>query len=161
MQRERRKSPFESAIGTILSVTCLDMNAMASIESSMRAGRWAEAQAACRELLFSRPTDARLHALEGICLFRLGDFAAAEPCFKRATALDPSFVDAGVKRCQCLERMKMFDEAVYLAREWQNRRPGDPTLRQLVHTYGNRPDPNRTEAWEVGRRKGRCVEYAA
>ena len=127
----------------------------------MRNARWSEAQFALRELLFSRPTDAKLHALEGICFFRLGDFEAAEPCFMRATALDPAFVDAGVKRCQCLERLKRYDDAVYHARQWQSRRPGDATLRHIVHAHGNRPDPHRSESWEVARRKGRAVEWAA
>ncbi len=134
---------------------------MTSIEALMRKGRWQEAQKVCRELLFGRPTDAKLHALEGICLFRLGDFAAAEPCFQRATALEPSFVDAGVKRCQCLERLRMYDHAVYLARQRQPNPPSAPPLRQIIHTYGNRPDPNRTEAWELGLRKNRPVEFAA
>lgn len=137
------------------------MNPMQSIEAHMRHARWLEAQRLCRELLFARPTDAKLHALEGICFFRLGDFAAAEPCFTRATALEPSFVDAGVKRCQCLERLKKIDEAVFLAREWQAKRPSDPTLRHLIHTYGNRPNPYRTEGWEVTLRPGRVIEYAA
>ena len=137
------------------------MNTMASIEALMRAARWRAAQAACHDLLLSRPTDSRLHAYEGICLFRLGDYATAEPCFMRATALDPAFVDAGVKRCQCLERLRRLDEALLLAREWQAKRPGDPVLRSLVHTHGHRPDPRRTEAWEVGLRKTRSVEFAA
>src|SRR5207244_2527678 len=99
------------------------------------------------------------HALEGICLFRLGDFAAAEPCFMRATALDPTFVDAGVKRCQCLERLRKFDDAVELAREWRAKRPHDPTLNAMIHAHGNRPDPRRTEGWEAGLRRNRAVEF--
>lgn len=137
------------------------MSTLQSIEEMMRAGRWNDAHYALRALLFNRPTDAKLHALEGICLFRLGDFAAAEPCFGRATALEPSFVDAGVKRVQCLERLKRFDDAVYYARRWQAKRPGDPTLRHIVHVHGQRPDPLRSESWETTRRKVRAVEWAA
>ena len=115
------------------------MSTLQSIEEMMRAARWTDAQYALRALLFARPTDAKLHALEGICFFRLGDFEAAEPCFQRATALEPTFVDAGVKRCQCLERLRRFDDAVYYARQWQAKRPGDPTLRQIVHAHGTVP----------------------
>ena len=132
-----------------------------SIESQMRNSRWREAQRACRALLFSRPTDSLLHAWEGLCFFRLGQFAAAEPCFMRASVLDPDFVGAGVKRCQCLERLGMIDEAVRLAREWSARRPNEPTLRALIHNYGNRPDPYRTDAWERTARRKRSVEFAA
>ena len=127
----------------------------------MRHARWADAQRILRERLFDRPTDAKLHALEGICFFRLDDYAAAEPCFMRATALEPSFVDAGVKRCQCLERLRRYDEMVEIAREWQAKRPGDPTLRALMHTHGHRATAFRTEAWEVTIRKARAVEYVA
>ena len=134
---------------------------MQSIEALMRGGRWLQAQSACREGLFARPTDARLHAYEGICLFRLNDFAAAEPCFMRATALDPSYVDAGVKRCQCLERLRRYDEALALAREWQRKRPSDPVLSHMVHAHGHRPILNRTEGWERSVRRVRAVEYAA
>ncbi len=135
------------------------MNAYESIETLMRGGRWMDAQVACEELLFFRPTDAKLHAYRGICFFRLSDYAAAEPCFMRATALDPSFIDAGVKRCQCLERMKRFDDAVYYAREWQAKRPTVPALGVIVRNHGNRPDAFRTEAWEKNLRPTRAVEY--
>lgn len=137
------------------------MTTMESIEAQMRNGRWREAQRACHELIYSRPTDPRLHALEGIAFFRLGEFAQAEPCFMRATALDPNFVDAGIKRCQCLERLRMFDHMLHLAREWQAKRPSDPTLKSLLHTYGLRPDASRTEPWEMHKRSNRSVHFAA
>ena len=65
-----------------------------------------------------RPADAKIHAYEGMCLFRLGDFAGAEVCFGRATALDPRFVDAGVKRAQCFDRLHRYDEALARARRF-------------------------------------------
>ncbi len=71
------------------------MSTLQSIEEAMRAARWSDAQYALRDLLFARPTDAKLHALDGICFLRLSDFEATESCFQRATALDPTFVDAG------------------------------------------------------------------
>ncbi len=136
-------------------------NLLQPIEALMGRGRWLDAQSACRALLFDRPTDARLHAYEGLCLFRLGDFAAAEPCFMRATALDPAFVDAGVKRCQCLERMGRFDAMLELAREWQRKKPSEATLALLIRSHGQRGDMSRTESWEVGVRRHRAIEYAA
>ncbi len=137
------------------------MTSMQSIEAHMRHARWMDAQRLCREALFSQPTNAKLHAFEGICFFRLGDFAAAESCFMRATALEPSFVDAGVKRCQCLERLRKFDEALELAHEWRAKRPHDPVLNTLIRTHGHRPNPRRTEGWEAGLRRNRAVEFAA
>lgn len=134
---------------------------MLSIEALIRNARWQEAERACRHLLCARPADARLNAFQGICLFRMGDFAAAEPCFMRATVLDPWFVNAGVKRCQCLERLRRYDEALELAREWLAKRPNDPTLGAILRFYGNRPDASRTEAWQVGLRKNRPANFAA
>ena len=122
---------------------------MKEIEAAMRTGRWAEGVAACREALKARPTDACIHACEGMCHFRLGDFASAEPCFMRATALDPKFVDAGVKRCQCLDRLHLYDEALELAREWHVQKPGDPALNAIIEAHQYRRNPRRTEGWEI------------
>ncbi len=122
---------------------------MEKIEAAMRAGRWTEGQQACREALMQRPTDARLHGYEGICFFRLGDFASAEPCFMRASALDPKFVDAGVKRAQCLDRLRRYDEALAVAREWQPMRPNDPALCAIIEAHQYRANPRRTEGWEI------------
>lgn len=124
------------------------MDESPNIEQLMRTQRWAEAREAIRNLLIQRPTDARLHAMEGICLFRMNDFAAAEPCFGRATALDPRFVDAGVKQCQCLDRMRRYDEALAMAREWLRQRPSDVALQAIVEAHQYRRDPLRTDGWE-------------
>jgi len=125
------------------------MATLEEIQSTMAKGQWSTAQAMCRDLLMMRPTDAKLHAFEGICFFRLGDYASAEPCFARATALDPRFVDAGIKRCQCLDRMRRYDEALMYAREWKTLRPGDPALNAIIEVHQYRPNPLRTEGWEL------------
>lgn len=132
-----------------------------AIEIAMRRGEWAEGARLCRELLTSRPTDAKLHACEGMCFYRLGDFAQAEPCFMRATALNPRFVDAGVKRCQCLDRLHRYDEALALAREWLAQRPGDVALNAIVDAHQYRADPRRTEGWEVAAQSMRRASFAS
>lgn len=122
---------------------------MEKIETAMKAGRWAEGRQACREAIFDRPTDARIHAFEGICLFRMGDFASAEVCFMRATALEPRFVDAGIKRAQCLDRLHRYDEALEVAREWKVQRPSNPALIAIIEAHQYRANPRRTEGWEI------------
>lgn len=134
---------------------------MEKIEAAMRAGRWTEGQQACREALMARPTDARIHACEGMCFFRLGDFPSAEPCFMRATALDPSFIDAGVKRCQCLDRMRRYDEALELAREWHTKRPNDPALNAIIEAHQYRANPRRIEGWEISAQAMNRAHFAS
>jgi tetratricopeptide (TPR) repeat protein len=136
------------------------MNTTETIENLMRNARWREAQRACREVLFDRPTDAKIHAYEGLCFFRLAEFAAAEPCFMRAAALEPTFLDAAVKRIQCLERLQMFDEAVHVAKEWRSKRPSHPELNRILRTYGHRPNPYRTDAWESNLHHPRAMAFA-
>lgn len=131
------------------------------IETAMRRGHWSEGARLCREMLINRPTDAKVHAYEGMCLFRLADFAAAEPCFARATALDPRFGEAGVKRCQCLDRMHRYDEALELAREWHVQRPNDPALNAIIDAHQYRANPRRTEGWEVSAQSMRRAHFAA
>lgn len=133
---------------------------MEQIEAAMKSGRWAEGQKACRELLISRPTDARIHAYEGMCFFRLGEFSQAEACFMRATALDPRFVDAGVKRAQCLDRMHRYDEALEVAMEWRTLRPGDPALNAIIEAHQFRANPRRTEGWEVNAQQMKRARFA-
>lgn len=123
------------------------MITVSSIEALMREARWDQAQRACRDLLLRQPTDPKLHLLEGICGFRRGDYASAETSFGRAGALDPFCLDAGIKQCQCLERLQRYDEAVYLARTWQARCGEQPILRQIVRSYEGRADFLRAHAW--------------
>lgn len=134
---------------------------MEKIEAAMRTGRWLEAREACREVLMARPTDAKVHAYEGICLFRLGDYASAEPCFMRAGVLDPKFVDAGVKRAQCLDRLHRYDEALAVAREWQPLRPNDPALCAIIEAHQYRANPRRTEGWEISAQSMKRAHFAS
>ena len=137
------------------------MTSLEEIGEKMRKGLWTEAQLLCRELLMARPTDAQLHAYEGICFFRLGKFQEAEPCFTRATALDPRFVDAGVKRCQCLDRLHRYDEALMYAREWIGQRPGDPALNAIIEVHQYRTNPLRTEGWELSAHRTGQAHFAS
>jgi tetratricopeptide (TPR) repeat protein len=137
------------------------MTSLEEIQNTMRKGHWADAQILCRDLLTSRPTDASLHAFEGICYFRLGNFAAAEPCFARATALEPKFVDAGIKRCQCLDRLHRYDEALMLAKEWVVQRPSDPALNAIIEIHQYRANPLRTEGWEISAQNMGRAQFAS
>lgn len=108
----------------------------------------------------ARPTDAKIHAYEGICFFRMGDFASAEPCFMRASTLDERFVDAGVKRAQCLDRMHRYDEALEVAREWHRQRPNDPALNAIIEAHQYRAHPRRVEGWEIAAQQMRRAQFA-
>jgi Flp pilus assembly protein TadD len=137
------------------------MGTIGDLEATMRKGWWTEGVRLCREILIDRPTDARIHGYEGICRFRLTDFAGAEPCFMRATALDPKFVDAGIKRCQCLDRLHRYDEALALAREWKVQRPDDPALNAIIEAHRYRKDPLRTDGWEVSAQSMNRARFAS
>jgi tetratricopeptide (TPR) repeat protein len=119
-----------------------------SIESLMAQGRWEEAEYACKAALQIQPVSAKLHAYLGLCKFRQNLFEAAAESFKRATCLDPNFVDAGAKHAQALDRLQRYEEAYVVATEWLRVRPSDRTLQGLVHGLQNHVKGNRTDGWE-------------
>ncbi len=114
----------------------------------MQQGRWDDAELACKSALQVQPTSAKLHAYLGLCLFRKNDYQQAADSFKRATMLDPNFVDAGVKHAQSLDRMQRYEEAYTVACEWLRVRPSDRTLQGLVNGLQFHVKGNRQDGWE-------------
>jgi tetratricopeptide (TPR) repeat protein len=98
----------------------------------MRAGDWTAAQKACEAELMRHPTIAKTHGLLGMCLYRQEKWAEAGEAFRRATALDHHFWEAGVKHAQCLTKLGKFDEALKVAEEWHHLRPNDTALAGLI-----------------------------
>ena len=117
------------------------------IEALMRKGAWEEAGVACQAALQVQPTNAKLIAYLGLTQFHKEDYAAAEVSFRRATTLDPNFVDAGVKHAQCLDKLRRYEEAYIIAKEWLVKRPGHPTLSGLIHFLQNMVRGER-QSWE-------------
>jgi Tfp pilus assembly protein PilF len=118
------------------------------IEALMQQGRWEDAEAACTAGLASTPGNAKLHAYLGLCLYRKNAFDKAADSFKRATMLDPNFVDAGVKLAQSLDRLRRYEEAYVVAKEWLAVRPADRTLQGLVNGLQLHVKGNRQDGWE-------------
>lgn len=129
------------------------------IEELMRKGDWDGACKACEAILQIQPTNAKVLGLMGMCQFRSSDFVGAETTFRKATALDPHFIDAGIKLAQCLERQKRYEEAFNEASEWQKQRPNDRILSGMVeflrpHARGNK------QGWEQNVGINRTVRFA-
>lgn len=102
------------------------------IEAKMRQGDWEGAMVACQSALQVQPTNPKLLAYLGLCQFRKADYAAAELSFRRATLLDPNFLDAGIKHAQCLDKLRRYEEAYVVAQEWLRKKPGERTLTGLI-----------------------------
>lgn len=103
-----------------------------TIEQLLQQGKIDEAMHQCNAVLQVTPAHARVLGLLGMCHFRKQDFAAAVECFRRATHLDPKFVDAGLKHAQCLDRLHRYEEAFTVATEWLRVQPNNTMLRSLV-----------------------------
>ena len=103
-----------------------------SIEAIMRTGDWAAAAHACESALQLQPSNPKMWGYLGLCEFRLCEYAKAEVALRKATILDPSYHDAGVKHAQCLDKLRRYEEAYQVAKEWLVKRPNDNTLRGLV-----------------------------
>jgi len=118
------------------------------IETHMQNGRWAEAEHACHAALQVQPTSAKLHGYLGICHYRQGAYDKAIESLKRATNLDPQFVDAGIKLAQSYDRLQRYEEAYATAVEWLRVRPSDRCLQGLIHGLQHHVKGNRTDGWE-------------
>lgn len=118
------------------------------IEVLMQRGEWEDAIAACRAALQVTPTNAKINAYLGMCLFRTGDFAAAIAPFRCATTLDPKFWQAGAKLAQCYDRLHRYEEAYATAKEWLKVMPSDRTLQGLVFALEHQVKGNRKDGWE-------------
>ncbi len=117
------------------------------VESLMHEGRWAEASSLATELLLTYPANSRLNGYLGLCEFRLGHYSEALEPLSRAVALDPSFVDAGVKLAQAYDRLERNHECAVVAREFLKRRPYDRNLQGLLEAHESELTLDR-EAWE-------------
>lgn len=117
------------------------------IEGLMRQGRWDDAAIACKAALQVQPTNPKMHAYLGLCHFQRQDFPSAADSFRRATALDPQFWQAGAKLAQSLERMRRYDEGLEVATEFLRIQPNDITLQGLVR-YLSGMARGRREGWE-------------
>lgn len=126
----------------------------------MRRGDWDGAVLACRAALQVTPTNARLHGLLGVCLFRKNDFAAAAESLRRATTLEPKFWEAGAKLAQCYDRLHRYEEAYSVAKEFLRVNPNDRTLQGLVFGLENQIRGNRVEGWERTRHLSHEVQFS-
>jgi tetratricopeptide (TPR) repeat protein len=119
----------------------------AGIEGLMRQGRWDEAMHASKSALQVQPTNAKLQAYLGLCLFQQQDWPGAASAFQKATALQPDFWQAGAKLAQSYERMRRYPEALEVAKEFLRVQPNDITLQGLIR-YLTPMVHTRTEGWE-------------
>jgi tetratricopeptide (TPR) repeat protein len=122
-----------------------------TVERLLRERRWDEALHEAESLLQVVPAHARLRAYAGLCRFRNHDYEAAIEDFSRAVALDPGFIDAGLKLAQSLERLDRRREAYEVAKTFLARAPNDNYLRGLVE-YLSVYDVEEHENWERTRR---------
>lgn len=128
------------------------------IEAMMQRGDWHGAIAQAKAALQVTPTNPKLHAYEGICHFRLGDYASAEPCFRRASVLDDKFWQAGAKHAQCLYHLRRREEAYEVAKHWLKVNPNDNTLRGLIDVLAHQVKGPVQEGWERSRGMSYRVE---
>jgi len=114
----------------------------------MQRGDWDAAITECKGALQVTPTNAKIRAYLGMCLFRKNEFALAAEEFRKATTLDPNFWQAGTKLAQCLDRLRRHEEAYEVARHWLRVMPADHTLQGLVLGLEYQVRGNRQEGWE-------------
>jgi tetratricopeptide (TPR) repeat protein len=117
------------------------------IEGLMKQAKWDDAMMACKAALQVQPTNPKMQAYFGLCLFQQQDWPAAASAFQKATALDPNFWQAGVKLAQALERMRQYDQALEVARQFLLVQPNDISLQGLIR-YLTPMVRGRTEGWE-------------
>ncbi len=120
----------------------------ATIEQLLALGRLDEAQVECQAAIQVQPTNPKLHAYLGMCYFRRSEWLPASESFRRATALDPGFWQAGCKLAQCLDRMRRYDEALAVAKEFAHVQPNDNTLQGLVVLLSDLAKGDRKDGWE-------------
>jgi len=114
----------------------------------MQQGAWDDAILECKAVLQLQPTNARILGCLGMCHFRKGEFDKAIVPFRKASILDPKFWEAGVKLAQCHDRLKRYEEAYEIAKEWLRVRPQDHTLQGLVEALKYQVRGNKVEGWE-------------
>jgi len=123
------------------------MDLTATVDSLLRAGKWKEARDEAHRLLGSYPANPRLNGYLGLCEFRLGRYEEALPPLQRAAALDPTYVDAGIKLAQTYDRLHRYHECALVARDFLVHRPSDHTLQGLLDAHQGELSLDR-EGWE-------------
>jgi tetratricopeptide (TPR) repeat protein len=118
------------------------------IEDLMRKQAWDDAIVECQAILQVQPTSARLYGYLGMCHFRKGEFQLAIEPFRKACILDPNFWEAGAKLAQCYDRLKRYEEAYEVAKEWLRVQPCDHTLQGLVDGLKLQVHGSAVEGWE-------------
>lgn len=122
--------------------------ALQTIENHMQRGAWDDAIAECRQFLGAQPVNSTVWAYLGVCHFRKSEWEHAVEALKRATILDPKFVDAGVKLAQALHRLGRGLEALEVSEHFLTIRPGDRTLEGLREALHHHSHQRRTDGWE-------------
>ncbi|MDR3687886.1 MAG: tetratricopeptide repeat protein [Fimbriimonas sp.] len=130
------------------------------IEALMQRGAWEDAIVECRAVLQLQPTNTRILGYLGMCHFRKGEFDKAIEPFRKASVLDPNFWEAGVKLAQCHDRLRRYEEAYEIAREWLRVRPQDHTLQGLVEALKYQVRGNRVDGWERTAHLAHNVKFA-
>ena len=120
----------------------------AGIDGLMLEHRWDDAILECKAVLQLQPTNARLWGYLGMCHYRKGEFHLAIEPFRKASVLDPNFWQAGAKLAQCYDRLKRYEEAYVIAKDWLAVRPNDHTLQGLVDGLKHQVKGNKKEGWE-------------
>jgi tetratricopeptide (TPR) repeat protein len=120
-----------------------------TVEGLLQRGEIDQAMHACNTVLQVTPNNTRVIGYLGMCYFRKQDYANALNYFRRATILDPQFVDAGLKLAQCLDRLRRYEEAHDVAAEFLKIQPANTMLRSLVeqlkpYVQGNKQGWERT-----------------
>jgi tetratricopeptide (TPR) repeat protein len=123
------------------------MEITAAVENLLRAGRLQEARDEAARLLMSYPANSHLNAYLGLCEFRLGRYEESVPPLQRAIALDPTFVDAGIKLAQAFDRLHRYHECAVVAKDFLHHRPSDHTLQGLLDAHQGELSLDR-EGWE-------------
>jgi tetratricopeptide (TPR) repeat protein len=108
---------------------------LAQAQTLLAAGRLADAQQCCRQILQSQPHSAQAHDLLGQILGTAGRVDLAEACFRQAIACDGSFVPAQTNLGVALHLQGRLAEAEGAFRAAVALAPGDAELhRKLAGT---------------------------
>ena len=82
-----------------------------TVLAALRAGDFAAAEAAARQLIAEQPADAQAHHLLGLALQQRGDLAGAGAAFERASQLGPERADFHVSRAMVASQLRRHDAA--------------------------------------------------
>jgi tetratricopeptide (TPR) repeat protein len=95
-----------------------------------------------------------------MCHFRKAEYDLAVEPFRKASILDPNFWEAGAKLAQCYDRLKRYEEAYTVAKEWLHVRPSDHTLQGLVEALKHQVRGNKVEGWERTAHLAHQIKFA-